>query len=90
MNLTRGRPSGSVTSDVRVTTPEGYTLDLVSATDDARQVLTVERARRSPRIDRVVAVVRQRELYQQAATQALAARFAHNTVNLALEVVGRS
>ena len=43
MNLTRGRPSGSVTSDVRVTTPEGYTLDLVSATDDARQVLVAER-----------------------------------------------
>lgn len=88
MNLTRGRPSGSVTSDVRVTTPEGYTLDLVSATDDARQVL-VEREKIAKGSIRDAVVKRQRELYQQAATQALAARFARNTVNLALEVVGK-
>lgn len=71
-----------------ITTPAGYTLRLPGDADESRKVL-VERERIAAGNIRDAIVRRQRQVFEQAATQAIAARFARNTCNLALEVIGK-
>jgi len=73
---------------VVITTPAGYTLRLPGDADESRKVL-VERERIAAGNIRDAIVRRQRQVFEQAATQAIAARFARNTCNLALEVIGK-
>lgn len=71
-----------------ITTPAGYTLRLPGDADESRKVL-VERERIAAGNIRDAIVRRQRQVFEQAATQAIAARFARNTCNLALAVIGK-
>ena len=71
-----------------ITTPAGYVLQLPGTADESRKVLA-ERERIAAGNIRDAVIRRQGEVYMQAATRAMAARFARNTCNLALEVVGK-
>lgn len=71
-----------------ITTPQGYSLEILDATARDRKVLA-EREQIAKGKIRDAVVRRQAELYQQPATQAIAARYATNAVNLALAVIGK-
>ena len=73
---------------MKITTPTGYTLEVAGPSDPSRAELA-ERERIAKGRIRGAVQRRQGELYQQAATVALARRYASNAVNLALEVVGK-